>query len=312
MTHTTLDATEVGLVSATAIREIAQRAIAGEPIATYAHTKLPGWSTIEDGGWDWVGVPEAHDGGGASLRDLVELARAWGETCFPLPLLETVWAKRWSVAARDSGGPVTVAVRRPGGSADEGFTPFGDTEVPVARAIGTESDILTRPDSSVADDFAPTLRLALVPWVTTIDEVAARELAVLWAAESVGAAQRLVELSVAYAKEREQFGRPIGSFQAIKHRLADMHSMAEYADTAVVWSSHEPHNAVRPTLYALDTAILVAQSAIQVHGGMGFTWEMGLHYYLRSMLMRRELVQGLFLGAPIQELQPMTSRSGVL
>ena len=293
MTLTTLDATEVGRVSATAIRELAQRAIAGEPIATYAHTRPLQWSTIEDGGWDWVGVPDEHDGGGASLRDLAELARAWGETCLPLPLLETVWAKRWSAAARDAAGPVTVAVRRPGGSADEGFTPFGDGDVPVARTIGTGSDVFARPETFVADEFAPTLRLALVPWVTTVDDVAARELAVLWAAESVGAAQRLVELSVAYAKEREQFGRPIGSFQAIKHRLADMHSMAEYADTAVVWASHELHNAVRPSVYALDTSILVAQAAIPVHGGMGFTWEMGLHYYLRSMLMRRELAQGL-------------------
>lgn len=294
MTASVLDATEVGVVSATAIREIAQRAISGEPIATYAHAAPLTWATIEEGGWDWVGVLEEHDGGGASLRDLVELARAWGESALPLPLLETVWAKRWSGVARECGGPVTVAVRRFGGTVDEGLTPFGDGDVIVARAIGTDSDTLEQPTDATADDFAPTMRLAVLPWATTIDPVAARELAVLWAAESVGAAQRLVELSVAYAKEREQFGRPIGSFQAIKHRLADMHSMAEYADTAVVWSSHEPHNAVRPALYALDTSILVAQSAIQVHGGMGFTWEMGLHYYLRAMLMRRELVQGLF------------------
>ena len=300
MTESVLDATEVGVVSATAIREIAQRAISGEPIANYAHSAPLAWATIEEGGWDWVGVPEEHGGGGASLRDLVELARAWGESALPLPLLETVWAKRWSGVAREHGGPVTVAVRRFGGTVDEGLTPFGDTgpsgdrDVMVARAIGTDSDSLEQLEPSAVDDFAPTLRLAVLPWATTIEPVAARELAVLWAAESVGAAQRLVDLSVAYAKEREQFGRPIGSFQAIKHRLADMHSMAEYADTAVVWSSHEPHNAVRPALYALDTSILVAQSAIQVHGGMGFTWEMGLHYYLRAMLMRRELVQGLF------------------
>ena len=227
MTASTLDAAEIGVVSATAIREIAQRAIAGQPIATYAHSAPLAWAAI-------------------------------------------------------------------GGTAEEGLTPVGDGGVPVARAIGTTSDFLDQPQSWVPDDFAPTLRLVVLPWATAIDPVAARELAVLWAAECVGAAQHLVRVSVAYAKEREQFGRPIGSFQAIKHRLADMHSMAEYADTAVVWSSHEPHNAVRPVLYALDKSILVAQSAVQVHGGMGFTWEMGLHFYLRSMLMRRELVQGLF------------------
>ena len=140
---------------------------------------------------------------------------------------------------------------------------------------------------------APGLRVAVVPWTTSMPTAAALELAVLWAAESAGAAQRLVDLSVAYAKDRKQFGKPIGSFQAIKHRLADMHAKAQYAQTAVIWASLEPDNAARASRYALDTAISVAESSIQVHGGMGFTWEMGLHYYLRSMLTRRELVQGL-------------------
>jgi len=101
---------------------------------------------------------------------------------------------------------------------------------------------------------------------------------------------------VQYAKDREQFGRPIGSFQAIKHRLADMHSDAEYAETSVIWASMEREQAERATLYALDTSIRVAESAIQVHGGMGFTWEMGLHFYLRAMLTQRELVTGLWAG----------------
>jgi alkylation response protein AidB-like acyl-CoA dehydrogenase len=58
----------------------------------------------------------------------------------------------------------------------------------------------------------------------------------------------------------------------------------------------EREQAERATLYALDTSIRVAESAIQVHGGMGFTWEMGLHFYLRAMLTQRELVTGLWAG----------------
>jgi alkylation response protein AidB-like acyl-CoA dehydrogenase len=101
-----------------------------------------------------------------------------------------------------------------------------------------------------------------------------------------------VNASVTFARERTQFGKPIGSFQAVKHRLADMHAQAEYADAAVVWAAHEPANAERASRYALNAAVQVAQGAIQVHGGMGFTWELGLHYYLRSMLMWRELASG--------------------
>ena len=91
-----------------------------------------------------------------------------------------------------------------------------------------------------------------------------------------------------------KFGKPIGSFEAVKHRLADMHSEVPYAESAVIWASLEPQNARRAASYPLDTAIEVAESSIQVHGGMGFTWEMGLHFYLRSMLVRRQLVQGLW------------------
>ena len=143
------------------------------------------------------------------------------------------------------------------------------------------------------DDFAPTLRLVSLPWVTSVSVEAVRDLVTLWTAEAVGAAQRLVDLSVDYARNRQQFGRPVGSFQAVKHQLADMHSWAEYADTAVVWASAEPEETFRACGYALETAIRVAQGAIQVHGGMGFTWELGLHIYLRAMLARRDLVRGL-------------------
>jgi hypothetical protein len=286
---------EIGVVAAEAVRDLGERAIAGRPTADYAEATPLAWSIVAHGGWDMIGAPESADGGGATLRDLVEVARACGSLALPTPLVETVWIKRWSDAGRGIDGPLSLAVARPGASDGSGLVPHGAADgVLAARVIGSNLDSFESAAAGEPDTLSPVLRPTVVPWVTELDREAARELLVLWAAESTGAAQRLVDVSVQYAKERHQFGRPIGSFQAIKHRLADMHASAEYADTAVVWASTEPDNSVRAARYALDTAITVAQSAIQVHGGMGFTWEMGLHYYLRSMLVRRELAQGLW------------------
>ena len=294
MTSTLLPS-EIGLVAAEAIRELGVRAIAGLPVADYAEkTPLP-WSTVTEGGWDMIGAPESAGGGGASLRDLVEVARTCGSLALPTPLVETIWVKRWSAAGRELKGGLSLSVPRPGAADGSGLVPFGAEDgVLAARELGSDQDTFESAATGAPDSLSPVLRPTVVPWVTIISPEQARELLVLWAAESTGAAQRLVEVSVAYAKERKQFDKAIGSFQAIKHRLADMHSQAEYADTALVWASTEPDNSVRAARYALDTAITVAQSAIQVHGGMGFTWEMGLHYFLRSMLIRRELAFGLW------------------
>lgn len=120
------------------------------------------------------------------------------------------------------------------------------------------------------------------------------QLGAVWAAEAVGPEQRLAELSVQYAQQRVQFGNSIGSFQTIKHCLADMHSHVHFAKTAAIWASSEPVDAVRAPRYALATSIAMAEPSIQVHGAMGCTWERGLHVFRRSMLTRLELVQGLW------------------
>ncbi|CAB4927231.1 unannotated protein [freshwater metagenome] len=294
MTATMLP-TEVGQMSAVALAEIIERSIDGNPVADYAERESLAWSVIEDGGWDCIAVAEEFDGGGASLRDLVEVAQVWGAANIPQPLLETIWAKRWSAQARERSGPMSVSVRRLGVSDGSGLAPFAALAATgIARSIGAATDEFDVAPLGEADAFTPALRPSVLPWTTKIEAEAARELGVIWAAEVVGAAQKLVDLSVAYAKTREQFGKPIGSFQAIKHRLADMHSQAQYAQTAVIWASLEPTNSQRACHYAVGISISLAEQSIQIHGGMGFTWEMGLHYYLRTMLTRRELIAGLW------------------
>ncbi len=117
-----------------------------------------------------------------------------------------------------------------------------------------------------------------------------REGAVFTAAYLVGMAQRLTDLSVAYANERQQFDRPIGSFQAIKHLLADMLVRTEVARAAVYAAAAHLDAPGEPGLeravssakvMAGEAAIANGKTATQVHGGMGYTWEVDVHLYLK-------------------------------
>jgi alkylation response protein AidB-like acyl-CoA dehydrogenase len=109
------------------------------------------------------------------------------------------------------------------------------------------------------------------------------------AAESTGVAQRALEMSVAYAKDRQQFGRPIGAYQAVSHRCAQMLLETENSRSAVygaAWAADaEPESlplaACMAKAYASDAGWRVPDAAIQVHGGIGFTWEHDLHFFLK-------------------------------
>jgi alkylation response protein AidB-like acyl-CoA dehydrogenase len=109
------------------------------------------------------------------------------------------------------------------------------------------------------------------------------------AAENVGVAQRALELAVAYANDRKQFDRPIGSYQAVAHRCAQMLLEVEGARSLSYWAAwaldHEPDTAGRAAsmakAYASDAGFRVTASALQVHGGIGFTWEHDLHFFLK-------------------------------
>jgi alkylation response protein AidB-like acyl-CoA dehydrogenase len=110
------------------------------------------------------------------------------------------------------------------------------------------------------------------------------------AAELAGATQRVLEMAVEYAKIREQFGRPIGSFQAVKHLCADIFTIAEsatavarYAARAVAEGAGQAEAASLAKAYTSDGCMNAAEMAMQVHGGIGFTWEHPLHLYLRRI-----------------------------
>lgn len=124
--------------------------------------------------------------------------------------------------------------------------------------------------------------------------------AVVLAADAVGAARRALDMAVEYAKQREQFGRPIGSFQAIKHKLADMYLLVQGAALAVEGAARaldDGGDARRLVAvagsYARDAATKVTGDAIQVHGGIGYTWEHDCH-----RLFKRAKFDELYLGDP--------------
>jgi alkylation response protein AidB-like acyl-CoA dehydrogenase len=144
---------------------------------------------------------------------------------------------------------------------------------------------LTRKLYAVRFSNVPTERLANSKGLARALDIATTALA----AEMVGGMQRTLELTVEYAKTRKQFGKPIGVFQAVQHQCADMYLEAESARSAAyyaAWALEEnvPEAATAVSIakmYASDAGRTVGNRGIQVHGGMGFTWENDLHLYYR-------------------------------
>jgi alkylation response protein AidB-like acyl-CoA dehydrogenase len=158
------------------------------------------------------------------------------------------------------------------------------------------------PARRIAGDGAATL-------ARTLDVAAVAQ-----AAEQLGGAQRALGMAVAYAKTREQFGRPIGSFQAVKHRCADLlleveslRSAVSYAAAAVAEDSAEiPVVSALVAAYASDVYFHVAAENIQIHGGIGFTWEHDAHLYFK-----RAKASELFLGDASYHREHLAERIGV-
>ncbi|MBV8160638.1 MAG: acyl-CoA dehydrogenase, partial [Acidimicrobiia bacterium] len=138
--------------------------------------------------------------------------------------------------------------------------------------------------------------------------------AVALAAEQVGGAQKCLDMSVEYAKVRVQFGRPIGSFQAIKHKCADMLLEVESAKSAAYyagWAAAELNDEL-PTVaslakaYCSDAYFHAAAENIQIHGGIGFTWEHDAHLYFK-----RAKSSQLLLGDPTYHRELLAQRIGI-
>jgi alkylation response protein AidB-like acyl-CoA dehydrogenase len=193
-----------------------------------------------------------------------------------------------------------------------------------ASGPGADPDGLTRKELQALDQTRRLGRLEfsavparLIGAPGEADAILRRTLdvaAIALAAEQLGGAQRALDMAVGYAKIRHQFGRPIGSFQAIKHRCADLlleveslRSAVGYAAAAVAEDSAEmPVVAALVKALASDTYFHVAAENIQIHGGIGFTWEHDAHLYFK-----RAKSSELFLGDASYHRERLATRIGV-
>jgi alkylation response protein AidB-like acyl-CoA dehydrogenase len=251
------------------------------------------WSTLADLGVTALLVPEEHDGIGAHPVDLVVACERLGYWCVPGPIAESV-AVAPILLADDGERSATLA--------------SGELIVTVAaaplqpRAVNADFAglILTaadgQADTAAATDghesVDPSRRLFDVvasgePWAADVDR--AVEFGILaTAAQLIGAGQAMLDQSVEYAKQRTQFGRTIGSYQAIKHKLADVHIALELARPLVYGaalslgaeSADTARDVSAAKVAAAEAGLLAARSALQTHGAIGFTQEHDLSLLL--------------------------------
>jgi alkylation response protein AidB-like acyl-CoA dehydrogenase len=244
------------------------------------------WLALGEAGVFSLRVPEADGGVGLGMMETVIVFEELGRALVPGPLVATHIAAGLVDGASTGQTVVTVI--------DGAYAEFGD-ECDAALLIGDHIytvDDVHGENVAPLDPLMPLFRVDVQISGARVDADAARirlEGAALTAALSSGIASRTVELAVAYAREREQFGKPIGTFQAVKHICADMLVRAEVARAAVDAAgvlldeddADAPKAVAAAKLLASESAVANGKACVQVHGGMGFTWEVDAHLYLK-------------------------------
>src|SRR3954471_8537297 len=281
------------------------------------------WARMVEQGWLGVTVPEADGGLGLGAVELGVLLEELGRHVAPVPFLPTAVAIELArragatdlVASLVDGSRTACVAWSPGTAtlrvdADRGtgrsdpvaFAPVADVAVVVAPDVDgagvylVDLDAVGRPPAEPAMDLtrplgwleldgAPATRLG----GADLAEVALDLGATAVSLELLGASDAALAMAVEYAKDRVQFGRPIGSFQAVKHRCADMLVDVEGIRSSAYWAAwclgvDDPDRAIAASTakaWAGDASKRVMGSALQVHGGIGFTWEHDLHLFLK-------------------------------
>ena len=260
-------------------------------------------------------IPEDLGGAGGELADAAAVIAELGRALVPTPLLGTTLAELALLAPQDGVEPDTdtleaLAAGESIGTVvfDPGFVVNGaDADVVIAAADGRLTR-WTEPTVTPAVAMDPTRRLAALTATQTeplrADPGLADMAALLLAAEAVGAATRCLELTVEYAKERVQFGRPIGSFQALKHRMADMYVTVQTAAAVVDEALQDPSptSAALAHVTAIEAFRDIAGEAIQLHGGIAITAEHDIQLYFKRAHGSAQL-----FGQPIEYLRRLES-----
>lgn len=236
-------------------------------------------------------IPEDLGGAGGELADAATVLQELGRALVPSPLLGTTLAELALLAAPEPDAETleSLAAGTSIGALvlDAGYVVNGDIADVVVAVDDGRLSRWTRFTAQPVTTMDPTRRLAHVQPEDTValgaDPGLADIAAILLAAEQIGAAERCLELTVEYAKSRVQFGRPIGSFQALKHRMADLYVAIAAAKAVVTDAYNDPTstNAATARLAASEALCTVTSEGIQLHGGIAITWEHDMHLYFK-------------------------------
>ncbi|MBV6756164.1 acyl-CoA dehydrogenase [Rhodococcus opacus] len=311
-----------------AIAEVVRSFLADQKAQTLArsvldhpNTDITGlWKQMAGLGWLGLHLPAEFGGDGYGLPELAVVAEELGRILVPVPFVpSTVTSalvatgadadeqRRWlpgfvdgtQISGLGLGGSLT-ADESGRISGDAGYVVGAGSASLICVRVGADMALVRVSADGVSaeavDALDPTLQIRKVTWSDVTPDVLltgkaaeARLMAqALGAAEAAGGARATLDMALAYAKVREQFGRPIGSFQAVKHHCANMLVAAELA-VATAWDAARAGVEDDQGRLAADVASTVAYDAnirnaelnLQIHGGIGFTWEHDCHLYLR-------------------------------
>jgi len=289
------------------------------------------WSELAELGWPGIFVDEEHGGQGLGTVELVILLEELGYSLAPVPFLSNAAAglmlqhagsdelrSRWlpGIASGEARG--TVGILRDGTAA---LVPDGDSAEVIVLLEDGEGAVHPAADCRVepVETIDATRRFARVTPSGAGEPLgdilgAWDRICAAVSAELVGVSQRVLEMTVEYARERKQFDRPIGAYQAVSHRCADMLRETESARSTTLWAAWaaeaEPETlplaASMAKALASDAGWNVTSAALQVHGGIGFTWEHDLHFFLK-----RAKVDAALFGSAREHRERVAVLSGL-
>jgi alkylation response protein AidB-like acyl-CoA dehydrogenase len=284
------------------------------------------WRELCDLGWPGIAIAEAHGGQGLGLVELSILCEELGRTVAPVPLLPTALA---AVVIEQAGSEAQRERWLPGLASGELIGALGVAREGVAELVvgapdaqvlvlvqevlvqegGLRAHAYAREEVAIEpiDSIDPTRPAARVSALADAGEPLEDDVQggldralVAIASELVGVCERALAMTVAYVKERKQFGVPVGSYQAVSHRCAQMLLDTERARSMTAfaaWAADaDPRRlgeaAAMAKAAASEAGVEVTASAIQAHGGIGFTWEADVHWLYKRALLDSSLLGG--------------------
>jgi alkylation response protein AidB-like acyl-CoA dehydrogenase len=265
------------------------------------------WSELVALGWPGIAVAQEHGGQGLGAVELAVLVEELGYACAATPFLSTATA---AAVIQATGTDEQRARWLPGLVSGELRAGIGTRELAADAAgaavavmlDGEEAELIVAPQTEDFVSIDPTRRFATVTGEgEPLGPGAVDRIRAALAAEVVGVCQRALDMTLAYVKERKQFGVPVGSFQAVAHRCAEMLLHTESARSTAyyaAWAADAdprllPEAAALAAAAAAEAGPSVTAAAIQMHGGIGFTWEADVHWLYKRAQLDAALLGGV-------------------